>query len=449
MKKLRFLPMILVLALLVAACSPEETEPGAGTPGVGTPDAFATPADPLGTPVVPVTPEVTPEVDVTPAATPETTPIAPDETPVAVTDPDESPHRASNMLDFDVRNYEDETLGNIEELIVSLSPATNLANAQTTGEQQQTPAGPGLDVENGEQISYVIVNVGGFLGIGQRQIAIPFETLQLQTGEDENDYAFYLDANQEQLEALPEVDLDQLDFTAQDWDLQLRTGWDTSFASPGQQQTPAAPADETPATPETTPTPGGTPAPGVTPDETEQAGRHIYALRVSVLLGSEVYDQLAAAPGQPVEPMTELTPGAPGEGQPGAPATGTPAPGETPAPVAPPQPGQPGAPGMIPDQAMVVATVEDLIVDPNTGVIEYAILDVDGNLELGDRWIPVPLNAMNILGADDLLLGMGIEYLVQVDRQQLVEAPSFEVGVLPVVEDPNWDAGVRDYWDIQ
>jgi hypothetical protein len=440
MKKLRFTPLILILALLVAACSPEETEPGVGTPGVGTPEAFATPTDPLETPVAPVTPEVTPEVDVTPQATPETTPVAPDETPVAVTDPNESPNRASNMLDFDIRNYEDETLGNIEELIVSLSPQTG-----QTGEQQQTPASSGLALENGEQISYVIVNVGGFLGIGQRQVAIPFEALQLQTGEDESDYAFYLDANQEQLEALPEVDLDQFDFTTRDWDLQLRTGWDTSIASPGQEQTPAAPADETPTAPETT----QTPVPGVTPDETEQAGQHIYALQVSVLIGSEVYDRLAAAPGQPVEPMTELTPGAPGIGQPGAPATGTPAPGETPEPVAPPQPGQPGAPGMIPDQAMVVATIEDLIVDLNTGVIEYAILDADGNLELGERWIPVPLNALNILGADDLLLGMGIEYLVQMDRQQLVEAPSFEIGALPVVEDPNWDAGVREYWDIQ
>jgi hypothetical protein len=420
MKKLRFLPLFLVIALLVAACSPEETDPG-----IGTPDAFATPTDPLETPVVP---EVTPEMGVTPPATPETTPVTPDETPVTVADPNESPNRASNILDFDLRNYEDETLGNIEELIVSLSPQT--------GQQQQTQASPGLALENGEQVSYAIVNVGGFLGIGQRQVAIPFEALQLQTGEDESDYAFYLDTNQAQLEALPEVDLDQFDFTTQDWDLQIRTGWDTSVASPGQPQTPAASADETP-------------TPGVTPDETEQAGRHIYALRVSVLLGSEVYDELAAAPGQPIEPVTELTPGVPGVGQPGAPATGTPAPGETPDPVAPPQPGQPGAPGIIPDQEMVVAAVEDLIVDPNTGVIEYAILNADGNLELGERWIPAPLNALNIRGADDLLLGMGIEYLVQMDRQQLVEAPSFVVGTLPVVEDPNWDTGVRQYWDIQ
>jgi hypothetical protein len=131
MKKLRFLPLILVLALLIAACSPEETEPGVGTPGVGTPEVFATPTGPAETPVAPVTPEVTPELDVTPPTTPETTPVAPGETPVAVPDPDESPERASNMLDFDIRNYEDETLGNIEELIVSLSPqnwSSTLAN---------------------------------------------------------------------------------------------------------------------------------------------------------------------------------------------------------------------------------------------------------------------------------------------------------------------------------
>ncbi len=104
---------------------------------------------------------------------------------------------------------------------------------------------------------------------------------------------------------------------------------------------------------------------------------------------------------------------------------------------------------MVLDRETVVATVEDLIVDPDTGHVEYAILEADVNLEIGDRWVPVPLPALNILGADDLLLGIGIEYLVQVDRQQLAEAPNFEVGTLPVAEDPNWDTGVRDYWGIQ
>jgi hypothetical protein len=142
MKKLRFLPLFLVIALLVAACSPEETDPGIGTPGVGTPDAFATPTDPLETPVVPETSEVTPEMEVTPPATPETTPVTPDETPVAVTDPNESPNRASNILDLDIRNYEDETLGNIEELIVSLSPQTGQTGqpGQTASNSRPLPA---------------------------------------------------------------------------------------------------------------------------------------------------------------------------------------------------------------------------------------------------------------------------------------------------------------------
>lgn len=413
MKKQAFLSLFIVLALALAACGPADTEPSDGTPGVGTPDAFATPTDPLATPVVPVTPELTPEEtpEVTPPATPEVTPADPDETPVAVDDPDESPHRASNLLDFDVRNYVDETIGSVEELIVSLDRLTGQANQQdTTDQQQSTPASPAFAAGVSEQISYVIVNVGGFLGIGQRQVAIPFESLQLQTGEDEYDYAFYIDISQEELEELPEVDFDQIDFTDQDWDMNLRAGWEGEAVTTEEQPTPVAE--------------DGTPAPG----ETDQAGMQIHALRVSVLLGSEVYDQASGASGQ----AQEMTP--------------TPAAEETPTTDAQ---ATPGAASMVLDRETVVATVEDLIVDPDTGQVEYAILEADDNLEIGDRWVPVPLHALNILGADDLLLGIGIEYLVQVDRQQLAEAPNFEVGTLPVAEDPNWDTGVRDYWGIQ
>lgn len=434
MKKLPILSLFLVLVLVLAACGPADTEPD-GTPGVGTPDAFATPSEPMDTPAIPDTPqmaqEVTPEetVEVTPPATPETTPDE-DETPVAGEPPGDNPRRASNLLNFDVRNNENQTIGTVEELIVSLNGVLGQSTQQTTTEQQQaTPASPELTMGEGEHLSYVIVNVGGFLGLGQRQVAIPFEHLQLQTGEDENDYAFYIDINQDELESLPEVDLNKVIFTNQDWDMNLRSGWDIGAGgTPDVQTTPSE--QTTPSVVDTTPTPVETAVgtPVGTMDESEQAGMHIYALRVSVLLGSEVYDEVAVAPGR--------------AGQ----ATPTPAAGETPAEGTETTP---TTAGTVLDRETVVASVEDLIVDPDTGEVEYAILDADDNLELGDRWIPVPLRALNILGADDLLLGMGIEYLVKVDRQQFAEAPSFEVGTLPVTEDPGWDAGVREYWGVQ
>jgi hypothetical protein len=429
MKKLTLSSLFLVLVLALTACGPADTEPGEGTPAIGTPDVFETPADPMDTPVVPLTPETTPELtpeateEVTPPATPEIPPTLSGETPVAGETPEDSPHRAINMLDYDVRNYEQETIGSVEELIVSLQgmPAQTDQQDTTYDQQQETPASPALAEGEGEHISYVIANIGGFLGIGQRQVAIPFQVLQLQAGEEENDYAFYIDISQEELEALPEVDFDQLDFTTMDWDLNLRTGWEARTGTTDQQTTPTL-EDETPA-PTETPTPAGT------PDETVQAGRQIYGLRASVLLGSEVYDQAAVSADQTGETVQ------------------TPAAEETPA--ATDAQTTPTTGSAILNRETVVATVEDLIIDPDTGHVEYAVLEADDNLELGDRWIPVPLSALNILGADDLLLGMGIEYFVQVDRQQLAEAPNFEVGALPVVEDPNWDTGVRDYWGIQ
>jgi hypothetical protein len=91
-----------------------------------------------------------------------------------------------------------------------------------------------------------------------------------------------------------------------------------------------------------------------------------------------------------------------------------------------------------------------MIVDYETGRVEYAIVEADDALDLTDPWIPVPLQALNILVERDRnFVGVTGDYVVQADRQQLAQAPAFEVGVLPIIEDPNWDTGVRDYWLVQ
>jgi hypothetical protein len=405
-KWLTFLPMLLGLLLILAACGPADTEAGDVTPGVVTPNTIATPVDSMNTPVVPVAPETT--VEVTPPATPETTPTVVDDAPALEGSQAENPYQARNMLDLDLRNYEDETIGSIEELIISLDQLP-----EQTNQQQEPPTSSDLNKGDGAYLSYLIVNVGGFLGIGQRQVAIPYESVELQTGEDENDYAFYIDINQEELEALPEVDLDQLEFTGPDWDLPLQISLEEEAEASDVQPTP------------TSFSPSATTADSL--DDNEQAGILIYALRVSSLLGAEVYDQEATAPQR-----SGLTP------SPDAEETPTPDTTDTPTTT-----------GTVLDREMVVAIIEDLIIDPGDGIVEYAILGVDDNLELGERWIPVPLHGLIILGADDLLLGVGIEYLIQVDRQRFAQAPSFEVGDLPVRDDPDWDTGVREYWGVQ
>jgi hypothetical protein len=56
------------------------------------------------------------------------------------------------------------------------------------------------------QITHVLVDIGGFLGIGERTVRLSFDELQITRGGDANDFRVYVDSNKEALEALPEYE---------------------------------------------------------------------------------------------------------------------------------------------------------------------------------------------------------------------------------------------------
>ena len=56
----------------------------------------------------------------------------------------------------------------------------------------------------GDTVEAVLIDVGGFLGLGARTVAIPMDQLEIQGTEDASDLRVYLAITQEQLEALPE-----------------------------------------------------------------------------------------------------------------------------------------------------------------------------------------------------------------------------------------------------
>ena len=73
-----------------------------------------------------------------------------------------------------------------------------------TGTMTGTPGEQAVDVSEG-RISHVVLDVGGFLGMGVHTVAIPMEALQVFR-DGSNDIRVYLPWTQEQLEALPEYD---------------------------------------------------------------------------------------------------------------------------------------------------------------------------------------------------------------------------------------------------
>ena len=82
---------------------------------------------------------------------------------------------ASNWIGKTLYNGADENLGEINDILLD---------------------------KNGS-VRAVIVGVGGFLGIGQKDVAVNFDSIEPRTDED-GDVTLYLNATQDQLEAAPE-----------------------------------------------------------------------------------------------------------------------------------------------------------------------------------------------------------------------------------------------------
>ncbi|KAJ02798.1 PRC-barrel domain-containing protein [Sulfitobacter mediterraneus] len=54
------------------------------------------------------------------------------------------------------------------------------------------------------EVAEVVINVGGFLGLGEKPVAVPFEQLQILRDVDGDDLRIYIDANEAALKAKPE-----------------------------------------------------------------------------------------------------------------------------------------------------------------------------------------------------------------------------------------------------
>ncbi len=114
--------------------------------------------------------------------------------------------RVSEYTDFNLRNVDNEDLGNVEDLVI--------------------------DLHNG-QVQHTIVNFGGFLGIGDTSVAVPWNGLQLvipATTETNNGQPYFLlDVPKETLEQAPSID--NLDETLPPWPDTINPTWHTETDS--------------------------------------------------------------------------------------------------------------------------------------------------------------------------------------------------------------------------
>lgn len=367
------LSILVVVSMVLAACGAEETS--TSVPSTNVP---------------PITAESTATGDA--AATGATATVDPNATGNTTTTPgvpvtgEDSSSRLSNLLDFDVWNQEGEQIGEVEDMV--------------------------LDMDN-TVITYVIVGTGGFLDLGEKEVLVPWESLELHaadsTGGQEN--AFILQADQETFANAPDVDLDavlpEMGMPASDWDTDIRGYWESGVV-------PGTPSADATASPE-----AGTADATATTQGTDQGQGPLQG----VILASEVLGS------------TIMVGNSQGAGQGNAMGQATTMPGTAVAatPEGTATTGTTGTEG----QETVNATIEDVIVDPDTGEILYLV--IDASLTEGERWIPVPFGALQWDADND-------GFVIKANANALQNAPFFEDGQFPDMSVEGWDDEFETFW---
>lgn len=367
MRKLSiFLTMVVLSAMLLISCGGEETSTAIPNT-TGSPEVPPVTADTTATDDGMTTTETVVPGDIA------TTPGIP------VTG-EESAARLSNQLDFDVWNQEGEQIGEVDDMI--------------------------LDLDN-SRIAYVVVGTGGFLDIGEKDVLVPWNSLVLQDGTvdapgvDAN--AFIIQMDQETFNNFPDVDLvsilPAIGEPAADWDVDIRTFWESGIA---------------PTTPTADPNMTATPMPDVVEatatSETDSRLSEPVALQGVALASDVLGSSIALSPGQGQ---------ATGQGNDQATATA--------------DPNQASGPGV----GNFSGTIEDMLVDTDSGDILYIL--VNTTLDDGARWIPVPLSFFQ-WDADNASV------LLNVNPAILRDAPFFMDGEFPDTTLDGWDAEWDAFW---
>jgi sporulation protein YlmC with PRC-barrel domain len=86
--------------------------------------------------------------------------------------------------------------------------------------------------------------------------------------------------------------------------------------------------------------------------------------------------------------------------------------------------------------------IEEIIIDMEVGRVAYAILSFGGFLGVGNKWVPVPWDAL-ALHPDEKVL------VLNIDKEKIQKAPNFEPATLPDLANRQWGAVIHSYYGYQ
>jgi sporulation protein YlmC with PRC-barrel domain len=88
-----------------------------------------------------------------------------------------------------------------------------------------------------------------------------------------------------------------------------------------------------------------------------------------------------------------------------------------------------------------IGDINDLVLDPQSGQVQFAVLGIGGFLGIGERLTPVPWQAIDVRGERNFTLN--------VDRQKLEAAPSIQRGQWNELQQPGYVERLYTYYGME
>lgn len=86
--------------------------------------------------------------------------------------------------------------------------------------------------------------------------------------------------------------------------------------------------------------------------------------------------------------------------------------------------------------------IEDLVIHPETGRCEYAVLSFGGFLGMGEKLFAIPLNALKIEHSNK-------NVILDLDKEKLKKAPGFEKNHWPDMADTQWGTSIHQFYGLK
>jgi sporulation protein YlmC with PRC-barrel domain len=90
-------------------------------------------------------------------------------------------------------------------------------------------------------------------------------------------------------------------------------------------------------------------------------------------------------------------------------------------------------------QGETLGKIEEIMIDMEVKRVAYAVLSFGGFWGLGDKWVPVPWDALTFKADEKVLI-------LNIDKEKLLRAPNFDRATLPELANRQWGAVIHTYY---